>query len=77
MKKLITEIAERDLKREDTRELSQKIKGKLKKRRRFIYNYKGISQDYFRLRIEFKKQEVKKEEIIKILEEIINKLKKN
>lgn len=76
MKKLITEIVERDLKREDTRELSKKIIGKIKKTSRYVYNYKGKIPEIYKLRLEFKKQEVKKEDIIRILEEIINKLKK-
>lgn len=75
MERLITEIIERGLKREDTRELSKKIKGKIKKIKRFIYNYSPKQDDYFNLRIEFKKETVSKEEIIKILEDVINKLK--
>lgn len=73
---LINEIRERDLSREDTRDLSKKLKGKLKKIKHFVYNYKPKA-DFYKLRIEFKKQSVTKEEIIRILEEIINKLKKN
>lgn len=74
MYKLISEIVERDLKREDTRELSKKLKGKTKRIKYFIYNY-NPKEDFYRLRIEFKKQNVTKYEIIKILEEIIQKLK--
>jgi len=76
MLKLLTEIKERDLRREDTRELSKKLKGTIKKMRHFIYNYIPTKADFYRLRIEFKKQSVTKEEIIKILEEVLNKLKK-
>ena len=71
------EIKNRNLGREDTRELSKKIKGKHTKIKRFIYNYKGQTPEKFKLRLEFKKQEVTKTEIIKILEEVIRKLKKN
>ncbi len=75
MYKLISEIKDRDLRREDTRELSKKLKGKIKKIRHFVYNYTPKA-DFFKLRIEFKKQNVTREEIIKILEEVIKKLKK-
>ena len=71
------EIKSRNLGREDTRELSKKIKGKETKIKRFVYNYKGQSPERFKLRLEFKKQEVSKSEIIRILEEVIEKLKNN
>lgn len=75
MKKLINEIKERSLKRTDTRELSKKIKGKIKKLKYFVYNYSPKDYSY-KLRIEFKKQNINRQEIIVILEEIIRKLKK-
>lgn len=75
MKHLVNEIVNRGLKRTDTRELSKKIKGKKTVRPRyFIYNYAPKDSDY-RLKMEFKKENVTKEEIIDILEKIINKLK--
>lgn len=74
MLQLITEIRNRDLKREDTRELSKKLKGKIRKARYFIYNYAPPKENY-KIKIEFKKPQVTKDEIIKILEEIIKKLK--
>lgn len=77
MHKLLMEIKSRNLGREDTRELSKKIKGKETKIKRFVYNYKGQSPERFKLRLEFKKQEVSKSEIIRILEEVIEKLKNN
>ena len=77
MFKLITEIKERDLRREDTRDLSKKLKGTIKKMKHFVYNYIPSKADFYKLRIEFKKQSVTKEEIIQILEEVINKLKKD
>ncbi|MFC2161117.1 ParB/RepB/Spo0J family partition protein [Acidobacteriota bacterium] len=77
MHRLITEINERDLKREDTRELSKKIKGNDDvKVKRYVYNYRGKDPEYYKLRIEFKKQDVEKNDIIRILEEILNSLKK-
>lgn len=75
MFELITEIKERELKREDTRELSKQIKGKKKGVGHFVYNYKPSSAEYYKLRIEFKRKSVSKDEIIKVLEEIIKRLK--
>lgn len=77
MKNLINEIKKRDLKREDTRDLSRKIKGKKRKAKKFVYKFKPKNTDYYKLKIEFKDREVKKEDIIKILEEVIKKLKSN
>lgn len=76
MEQLIREIKERDLKREDTRELSKTIKGKDKRIKRFVYNFRSREPDFYKLRIEFKKQDVNKEDIIRILEDIVEKLKK-
>ena len=75
MEKLITEISQRGLSREDTRELSKKLKGKLKKAKPYIFSYTPQKNDYYRLRIEFKKNAVTSEEIIEVLEEIIASLK--
>ena len=76
MIRLLAEIKDRDLKREDTRYLAKKIKGKQpKKLKKYVYNYKPLDSDEFSLKIEFKKAEVSKNEIINILEEIIQKLK--
>ncbi|MBA7490468.1 Nucleoid occlusion protein [subsurface metagenome] len=74
MENLINEIKFRGLKREETRELSKKIKGKIKKIEHFIYNY-SPKDSSFKLRIDFKKQTVNKYEIIEILENLLNKLK--
>lgn len=75
MQHLITEIKERDLKREDTRELSKKIKGDEVRVKRYVYNLRGADPEYYKLRIEFKKQDVKKNDIIRILEDVLRKLK--
>lgn len=78
MIRLIHAISERNLRREDTRDLSKKIKGKTESKiKRYVYNYKPERDEYCRLRIEFRKQIVNKKEIIAILEELIEKLKKN
>jgi len=74
MYKLITEIKKRELKREDTRELSKKIKGREKKVDRYIYKYQEKDKS-FKLKIEFRKQRVTKDEIVEILEKLIKKLK--
>lgn len=71
---LVQYIQERDLRREDTRELSKKIKGSEKRAKRFVYNYRPKGSEY-RLRLEFKKQEISREEIIHVLEEILESLK--
>ena len=76
MIQLIKAISERDLRREDTRDLSKHLKGKEEhKIKRFVYNFVPKDIDYCRVRIEFKKQSVNKQEIIRILEEAISKLK--
>lgn len=76
MEKLIHAIAERGLRREDTRDLSKKIKGKLKSEKPFVFNYSPPKQENsYHLRIEFKKQSVSKNEIIQVLQDILEKLK--
>lgn len=77
MQHLIKEIKERNLKREDTRELSKKMKGTENRVKRYVYNYRGKEPNFYKLRIEFKKQEVKKDDIISILEEILSTLRKS
>jgi ParB family chromosome partitioning protein len=75
MQRLIEEISQRGLRREDTRELSRKLKGKTKSGKPFIFSYSPKPNDSYHLRLEFKKHSVSKEEIIDVLEEIISKLK--
>lgn len=74
MYKLITNVKQRDLRREDTRDLSKQIKGKIKTPERFVYNYHKKDKTC-KVKIEFKKSKVTKEEIISLLEEMIKKLK--
>jgi len=74
MYKLISEIKNRDLRREDTRELSKRLKGKTKTIKHFVYSYTP-KEDFYRLKIEFKKHNVSKDDIINILEEVIKRLK--
>lgn len=74
MYRLITEIKKRELKREDTRDLSKMIKGKEKKIDKYVYKYEEKDKS-FKLKIEFKQQRVTKDEIVQILEKLIKKLK--
>lgn len=76
MLKLTKEIAERRLTREDTRDLAKYLKGKTKKQKYYAYNYVPDDTDKYRMRLEFKKQTISRQEIIDILQEIINNLKK-
>ena len=75
MERLIQEITQRGLRREDTRELSKKLKGKIKTTKAFVFNYTPQTSDQYHLRIEFKKHTVSREEVIQVLEEIISRLK--
>lgn len=75
MKRLVSMIKSRELTREDTRELSKDLKGTQKKQKYYVYNFKPKESDKYRLRIEFKQENVTKDEIIQILKEIIKKLK--
>ena len=74
MESLLQFIQDRDLRREDTRELSKRLKGSEKKLKRFVYNYRPKNADY-KIRIEFRKKDITKDEIIKILEEVLINLK--
>lgn len=74
MYKLIYLITKRELKREDTRFIAKKIKGKVKKIDKYVYNYEEKDKS-FKLKIEIRKPTVNKEEIIEILEKIIRKLR--
>ena len=76
MYRLITEIKKRELKREDTRDLSKIIKGKENKIDKYVYKYEEKDKS-FRLKIEFKRQRVTKDEIVQILEKLIENLKVN
>ncbi len=75
MERLIKEIAQRGLRREDTRELSKKLKGKTPSSKPYVFSYTPQPNDSYRLRLEFKKHSVSKDEIIQVLEEIISRIK--
>lgn len=72
---LIEEIKNRNLKREDTRELSRKLKEKGERIKYYVYKYMGKGNKYYKLKIEFKNKKITKNEIIEVLEEVINKIK--
>jgi ParB family chromosome partitioning protein len=76
MIKFAHEIAERRLTREDTRDLAKYLKGKTKKLKYYVYNFIPEDTDRFRLRLEFKKQSISKQEIIAVLQEIIEQIRK-
>jgi len=75
MERLIEEIAARGLRREDTRELSKKLKGKQKTTKPYVFSYAPPHSDSYHLRIEFKKHNITKDEIIRVLEETLARLK--
>ena len=76
MIKFAHDIAERRLTREDTRDLAKYLKGKTKKLKYYVYNFVPEDTDRFRLRLEFKKQSISKQEIIAVLQEIIDQIRK-
>jgi len=76
MIKLTRDIVDRRLTREDTRDLAKYLKGKTKKLKYYVYNFVPEDTDKFRLRLEFKKQAVTKQEIIAVLQEIIDRIRK-
>lgn len=79
MEKLIREIRERGLKRSDTRDLSKELKkreDKAPRPKRYVFNYSPPEHDKCKIKIEFKKTSASKEEIIKILEELIESLRR-
>ncbi len=68
-------IVDRRLTREDTRDLSKLLKGKVKKPKYYVYNFVPEGSDKFQMRLEFKKQMVSRQEIIDVLEDILKKLR--
>jgi ParB family chromosome partitioning protein len=74
MYKLLYQINKRELKREDTRDLSKIIKGIQGREKPFVYSYVEKEKTY-KLKLEIKKAKVTKEEIIVILEDILMKLR--
>ncbi len=78
MRDLVKRIREHGMKREDTRDLTKFFKGKekpAKKVRHYVFNYSPKEDKTYNLRIEFKKETVSRLEIIKVLEDLLSKLK--
>ncbi|MCI4445716.1 MAG: ParB/RepB/Spo0J family partition protein [Candidatus Aminicenantes bacterium] len=82
MSRLVDQIIERRLTRTDTRDLTKLFKEKeeakaenKEKPKYFVFNYVPKDDKTYKLRIEFKKQVVSRQELIKILEEILENLK--
>ncbi|OGD30331.1 MAG: hypothetical protein A2Y56_08915 [Candidatus Aminicenantes bacterium RBG_13_63_10] len=72
---VINEIKERGLRRADTRDLTREFKKtKVKKKSRYVFQYRPKEGDQYKLKIEFKKGSATKEEIILILQELIESL---
>ena len=78
MRSLVEKIRERGLKRGDTRDLTRLFKGKesdTKKIRHYVFNYSPKEDKTYKLRIDFKKETVSRQEIIRVLEDLLSKLK--
>jgi len=78
MAAMIERIREGSLKREDTRDLGKLFKGKeqsKKKTKHYIFNYSPKDDRSYSVRIEFKKESVSRQEVIRVLEDLLSKLK--
>ena len=77
MARVIDQIIERKLTRTDTRDLTKLFKEKEEKEKPkyFVYNFVPKDNKNFRLRIEFKKEVVTRQELINILEDVIRQLR--
>jgi len=79
MARAVETIIERKLTRSDTRDLTKLIKDKSQseetKNKPYVFNYIPSDNKTYKLRIEFKKQVVTRQELISILEDVIKKLK--
>ena len=73
---VIEDIKERGLTRADTRDLTKSLKkAKSKKKPNYVFNFMPKEGEAYKLRIVFRKSSASNDEIIRILEEIIEKLK--
>jgi len=78
MKIVAEDIKERGLKREDTRDLTKFFKGKeteKKKPKYYVFNYSPKDDRSYSIRIEFKKETVSRQEIVRVIEDLLAKLK--
>jgi ParB family chromosome partitioning protein len=79
MKAIIEKIKEFGLKREDTRDLTRLFKKetaeKNKEPRHFVFHYSPKENKSYSIRIEFLKETVSRQEIIRVLEELVARLR--
>jgi ParB family chromosome partitioning protein len=78
MKRVVEDIKERGLKREDTRDLTKFFKQKdtkTTKQKYYVFNYHPKEDKTCSIRIEFKKETVSRQEIIRVIEDLLAKLK--
>lgn len=80
MQNAIENIKERGLKREDTRDLTRLLKGKERaaavgRPKHYVFHYSPREDKSYRVRIDFKKETVGRSEIIRVLEDLLAKLK--
>jgi ParB family chromosome partitioning protein len=77
MTRVVDQIIERKLTRTDTRDLTKLFKEKEEKEKPkyFVFNFVPKENKNVRLRIEFKKEVVTRQELIKILEDVIRQLR--
>ena len=80
MKTLVSEIKAHGLRREDTRDLTKALKGKdgetdAKRPKHYVFHYRPKEDKTYQIKIEFKKETVSRTEIIRILEDLLAKLK--
>ncbi len=80
MLNMVKKIKDKGLKRDDTRELTKEIKGSGKKKskskiKKYVYNYYPEDTNEYKLKIEFNKETVDRNDIIKVLEDVLEKLK--
>jgi ParB family chromosome partitioning protein len=79
MKSLVAQIKERGLRREDTRDLTRAMKAKdgeeSKPPKHYVFHYRPKEDKTYQIKIEFKKETVSRTEIIRILEDLLAKLK--
>jgi len=79
MNTLLAKIQEGGLRREDTRDLTKAMKGQEgaddAKPKHYVFHYRPPDDKTYQIRIEFKKETVSRTEIIRILEELLAKMK--
>jgi ParB family chromosome partitioning protein len=80
MQDAVENIKAHGLKREDTRDLTRLLKGKETaaaggRPKHYVFHYSPREDKTYRLRIDFKKETVSRSEIIRVLEDLLAKLK--